>query len=220
VDYDYPYELHRVPGSQALEKFHELRKRTDGVPIILGNETEFLDVIDDMSETPKLGVEALLFAADLLNPGTYLREIIDTNRTKFNSPDRGPWPKKPLQRNRFQMLEENKDSEVFISIIPTGESWKIPCYLYLHDYNCHPRADVHSALFKHWFQRYGAVPVCIQHDQIELQVERRPKSQEEALQLALEHYAYCPDYVMQGLTCIEDLAAELLNSSVWYFWWD
>jgi hypothetical protein len=32
--------------------------------------------------------------------------------------------------------------------------------------------------------------------------------------------AYCPDIVEQGVESVSALAAHLLDSPLWYFWWD
>jgi hypothetical protein len=38
--------------------------------------------------------------------------------------------------------------------------------------------------------------------------------------LAWEQYWYCLDIVDQGVGSVSALAATLLNSTYWYFWWD
>ena len=40
------------------------------------------------------------------------------------------------------------------------------------------------------------------------------------MDLAWEQYLYCQDIVVQGCETIANLAATLLNSPFWYFWWD
>ena len=45
-------------------------------------------------------------------------------------------------------------------------------------------------------------------------------SGEQALDLALEQYAYCSDIVDQGVEPVGRLADGLAKSSYWYFWWD
>ena len=42
----------------------------------------------------------------------------------------------------------------------------------------------------------------------------------EALDLAREQYAYCPDLVDQGTETLSALAASLLKDEWWHFWWD
>ncbi|WP_425147013.1 DUF4253 domain-containing protein [Deinococcus sp.] len=41
-----------------------------------------------------------------------------------------------------------------------------------------------------------------------------------ALEVAREHFAYTTDAVFQGAGSLQDLAQGLLNSNVWFFWWD
>jgi hypothetical protein len=43
---------------------------------------------------------------------------------------------------------------------------------------------------------------------------------DDALGLAREHEAYCPDVVEQGAGSTGKLAATLLGAPHWYFWWD
>ena len=53
-----------------------------------------------------------------------------------------------------------------------------------------------------------------------IRVERRPGTRDEALNLAREQYAYCNDIVDQGVGTLSTLAAELTAHDWWYFWWD
>ena len=57
-------------------------------------------------------------------------------------------------------------------------------------------------------------------DVIECTVKTPPSSKQAALALAREQFVYCSDIVHQGVRSIEALAATLLNSKTWYFWWD
>ncbi|MFE1553384.1 DUF4253 domain-containing protein [Streptomyces sp. NPDC058734] len=43
----------------------------------------------------------------------------------------------------------------------------------------------------------------------------------EALPVAAEHFAFCPDSVWQGSGTVRDYAAEaLVGAAHWSFWWD
>jgi hypothetical protein len=46
------------------------------------------------------------------------------------------------------------------------------------------------------------------------------RSREEAMALAQEHYELCSDIVLQGPGTLEPLAATLMASDWWFFWWD
>jgi hypothetical protein len=81
-------------------------------------------------------------------------------------------------------------------------------------------AAEHAALWRYWQERYGATVACIANDVIEFTVSKPPRTREQALELARQQYVYCADIVHQGVGTVEALAATMMNSSVWYFWWD
>ena len=67
--------------------------------------------------------------------------------------------------------------------------------------------------------KYGAVPITITHDVLEYKIEKIITDKETAMETAVEMYGYCPD-VDQSYETLGQLAGSLINSSVWYFWWD
>jgi hypothetical protein len=62
--------------------------------------------------------------------------------------------------------------------------------------------------------------VSLTNDVHEFQVTRPPRTRNAALKLAELQFDYCPDIVEQGVGSIEALAFTLLDSRMWYFWWD
>ncbi len=38
--------------------------------------------------------------------------------------------------------------------------------------------------------------------------------------VAAEHFAFCPDNVVQGPGTIRAYAAKILQDDIWVFWWD
>ena len=79
--------------------------------------------------------------------------------------------------------------------------------------------EIMGAITKYWYEQYGAVPAVITHDVLEMSVDETVK-EEKAMQLALEMYGFCPDIVDQGCEEVGVLAATLVKSKTWYFWWD
>lgn len=71
------------------------------------------------------------------------------------------------------------------------------------------------AAAKSWYERYGAVPAMVTHDVLQFTVPK-PVDPAEAMGLAVEQYAWCPDIVDQGRQTVSALA----QSTVWFFWWD
>ena len=50
---------------------------------------------------------------------------------------------------------------------------------------------------KHWYEKYGAIPIVLSHDELEMSVPK-PVPMNEALGLAQELYAICPDVIDQS----------------------
>jgi len=71
-----------------------------------------------------------------------------------------------------------------------------------------------------WNRRYGAVPVSMTHDILELWVPNPVNKRAEAWALACEHHAYCSDNVTQYAGTVSRLAYVLWKAPYWYFWWD
>ena len=77
----------------------------------------------------------------------------------------------------------------------------------------------HSAVLRGWSERFGVEPVAMTADTLELVVARPPRDADEALAVAREQFAYCPDVVTRGTGRLWDLAGTQVVSSSWYFRW-
>lgn len=111
--------------------------------------------------------------------------------------------------------------ETIIFEVPTTKPWEVVAYLPFGGWNECPSPEEMISICKYWFEKYGAVPVTITHDIMEMSVPECV-SAGDALELAKEHYAFCPDRVDQGTRTgtISEVAASLEVSKIWYFWWD
>jgi hypothetical protein len=133
----------------------------------------------------------------------------------------GDWPEGIKPDTSFESLKFFLRGDVPrapIALVPTSHGWQVPAVLRLDTFYA-PTA-VHVAALRRWSAVYGAELVCLLPDTIEMRVERPPTTRSAALALAEEQYVYCEDIVIQGVQTIERLAAVLLNSPVWFFWWD
>jgi hypothetical protein len=77
-----------------------------------------------------------------------------------------------------------------------------------------------AAVLRSWEDRFGAFVVGIGFDTLFLSVGRPPATEEEALAVAAEHFAVCPDNVWQNAISFRDYAAEIRGRNAWAFWWD
>ena len=116
----------------------------------------------------------------------------------------------------------NDDTEmtypVILAKIPVKNPWEIFAYLPFGNWNDCPDTPELMAVSKYWFEQYGAVPVVMSHDELELLLPA-PIDKEKAMDVAVEMYGFCPD-MDQNFDEIGALADSLWQSTVWYFWWD
>jgi hypothetical protein len=135
----------------------------------------------------------------------------------------GNWPDKPPEKGQMQAhrdpLTGNIKETVLIGRVQIAEPWQLPAALRFGGWNDCPEPEIHSAMFMRWQEKYAAQIVSISGDVVECLVGRPPTEREVALELAWEQYLFCYDIVEQGCQTVANLAAALLNSDYWHFWW-
>ena len=114
--------------------------------------------------------------------------------------------------------ETQMTAPLILAQIPVRESWQVFAWLPFGGWNDCPGTEELMAAAKYWYERYGAVPAALSHDELEF-VLPEPVPREAAPGLAVEQYAFCPD-LDQNIDSPEALADGLSKSRVWYFWWD
>ena len=77
-----------------------------------------------------------------------------------------------------------------------------------------------SAVVRSWEERFGARVVVVGFDTLQLSVAAPPTTEDAALRVAAEHFAFCPDLVWQGAESLEAYAAAIIDRPTWWFWWD
>jgi hypothetical protein len=114
-----------------------------------------------------------------------------------------------------------RDQPRRLALIEAAQGWEVPVRLaWSGSVNYDLSGGQHLSVLRRWAQRYGAELLTLGFDTIELLVERPPTGKDEALAVAREQFAYCPDIVWQGVGTIGSLAATQVRSHLWYFWWD
>ncbi|MQY15172.1 hypothetical protein SRB5_53500 [Streptomyces sp. RB5] len=76
----------------------------------------------------------------------------------------------------------------------------------------------HANVLREWHDRYGAEICYLDTSSVLLSVERPPVTPTEAAQVAIEHWAYCPD-LDQVIGGPPEVAAQV-STRTWFFWWD
>lgn len=114
-----------------------------------------------------------------------------------------------------------KTLPLILAKIPARHPWEVFAYLPFGGWNECPNTPELMAIAKHWNKQHGAVPAAMTHDELEFSLPV-PVPREQAIQLALEQYGFCPDVVDQGGedATVGTLADTLSRSAAWYFWWD
>lgn len=78
-----------------------------------------------------------------------------------------------------------------------------------------------AAVLRSWEVRFGARLLRVGPGaEIQLLVERPPRTTETAQHIAAEHFAFCDECAGQGLRDIFKITASLVNAPTWIFWWD
>lgn len=133
----------------------------------------------------------------------------------------GTWPKKTPAERKFNFSHfVDPASRAYIALIPTKDQSEIPAYLGFGGWGSCPGDEYHVSALRSWKKRYGAELISLGSDSLQLRVQKRPGSKEEAIALAKEQYAYCKHIVDPTSTTLSDLAASLMQTDEWFFWWE
>ncbi|MEW2417486.1 DUF4253 domain-containing protein [Streptomyces sp. NPDC046866] len=78
-----------------------------------------------------------------------------------------------------------------------------------------------SAVVRDWERRFGARVVAVGFSTLHLSVAAPPADEHDALLVAAEHFAFCPDNIWQGRRpyTLAAYAQRLIDAPVWEFWW-
>lgn len=107
---------------------------------------------------------------------------------------------------------------VILARIPVRHPWEVFAHLPFGNWNDCPDTPQLMAVARYWFEKFGAVPAVMTHDELDFALPK-PIGRELAVQTALEQYAFCPD-MDQNHESVGALADTLRQSKIWYFWWD
>ncbi|MCW2900089.1 MAG: hypothetical protein JWO67_2354 [Streptosporangiaceae bacterium] len=77
-----------------------------------------------------------------------------------------------------------------------------------------------AAVVRSWEDRFGVRVVRLGFDTLDMSVAAPPMSHDHALRVAAEHWAFCPDNIVQGAGTLAGYAEEIRGKNAWSFWWD
>jgi hypothetical protein len=109
---------------------------------------------------------------------------------------------------------------VFIALVPADDPATVAAHLRFGGWHGNPGPEYHVAALQSWHERYGAEIVGVTADTMNVRVRNRPRTCEEAIALAREHNDYCGDVLGGDTEDLLYLAAMLMETDWWFFWWD
>ncbi|GAA3096104.1 DUF4253 domain-containing protein [Streptomyces echinatus] len=109
-----------------------------------------------------------------------------------------------------------------LALVPARRSADIPAAIgWAGPVNYEPDVARVSAVLRSWEDRFGIRVVALGPDTLVLSVAAPPATQEDAEAVAAEHFAFCPDSILQGEEdTLRGYAKTLLGEDTWTFWWD
>jgi len=195
----------------------------DNKTIVCGTDEDRSYIEEALQDS--LGHKEIIKASSAINAKKWLisqqealQNIIDVSAVT------GSWPGESTAKPGFTLASDIMTGapieDLIGAKIKTDRNWKVPAYFNFGGWNNCPSAEIQCAIWKHWQHEYGAKIVGVSNDVIEAYVSNPPSTEEEAMALAWQHYAYCNDIVDQGVETVAKLASVLINHDCWYFWWD
>lgn len=228
----FPYRTYRVAGEAALSTWTQLVTAGEGYPVIVG-PPEVADLVSEGASLDQRSVADVLAAADAVRfPRDLLArhaeerraEAAELGETYDEASHVGAGPVQATAQTvgfiTRDVLSQRPHREVLIVVLPTRDPAEALAMLRFGGWNACPPVEEHVAALRSWRERFGFELVGVGPDIIEGRVARRPTDRAAALALAREMWAYCPDIVDQGTGDLATLAATLMVSDGWFFWWD
>lgn len=232
-----PFERLTVSGNEAMDAWTRHREQGRAYPVIVGDDESLARVAENWSFDDRSPEEIIGLADGLVHPAglvahrqaqdeaarEYLEKAGEDVDEDYVAPV-GDWPEEADASPGPTVVRDIRTGDplerVHLLLVPTQDGANVPAHLRWGNWNEVPPAEYHVAALRSWRERYGAELVVLTGDVMELRVQRRPSTRDEALELAREHYAFCADIVDQGTEDLATLAAVLMVSDWWYFWWD
>lgn len=213
-----------VYGEDAIDELNKLLDefpQTGLFPVLLGDEDDVGMIQEGLEEAD--AVADLLEDSQTIDALAWFAAARETDPDSFND-DIGEWPDEIETEmgliTHLDVMSGAPKEEVQIGLLKVQHSWEAFAHLGWGGWNDCPAPEEHCAIHRYWFEKYGAEVISITGDVVQCFVANPPKTREAAIELAREQYAYCRDIVEQGTETLAALAAGLLNSEYWYFWWD
>lgn len=223
-----PFSTDKIAGSEAIATLEARRAsypETGAYPFLIG-DTEELERIKEAAEFNDQSFDDIIRGALDVDLVSWIAERRSEAEEYEFSPDDalGTWPGEVAEKGAVSLhrdvLSRRIKPHVFLGSTSIEEPWHLPAVLKYGAWNDCPEPEIHCAFHRKWQSGFGAQIAGVSGDVVECIVNNPPLDQGTAIELAWQQYWYCADIVEQGCESVSNLAANLLNSPYWYFWWD
>lgn len=222
------FTILKIPGSDAVRLLYEHRSRyavTGLYPFLIG-DAEDLQYVAENAQFIKEESASIIRASFEVAPASWVTARRKEMQEYDIDPDSwfGAWPGEIGDKGAIGLHKDVVTGEImpeiYLGLANIEKPWQLPAVAKFGAWNACPPPQVHCAYHRDWQEKYGAEITGMSRDIVECAVTKPPTDREAATVLAWEQFWYCADIVEQGVGSISHLAAALLNSPYWYFWWD
>ncbi|GLZ81203.1 hypothetical protein Afil01_60100 [Actinorhabdospora filicis] len=201
-----------VSDTEALGWWLEIRRvhdRTGWLPVLLGAAEGWLD---DAESVLHEGDDELARLAEI-----DVEELLRTKAAEAGEPPRGVATLPTRGDSVFTVAK----APGLLGLVQAEHGWQVPALLpWAGSTNWEIFGAEHAAILRRWDEYVDVEVVAMSWDVLELYVAEPPTDPQEALALAGEVYAYCPDLLAAGVPTLDDLAQHMVKSKAWYFRWN
>jgi hypothetical protein len=208
-----------------LEQLRNHFSSTKKYPFIIGDKVELDRLLENLEYDERLSPAILAESLHVDVPAWFEQRKSEAFENGLVEEEiAGEWsgesPEKESIQGHLDILTKAIKPVVYIGMANIDQPWMLPSETKYGGWNECPDASIQCAVMRYWKERHGAEIVSLSGDIIECLVQNPPRTVEDAIKLAWEQYWYCGDIVDQGTETIANLAAGLMNSNYWFFWWD
>lgn len=224
------------PTPQLVIDLHEDHRNSGLLPVLLKDETETYGercTVGVLAPEPLEHIDLWTPQDVIVRIWTALCQAEDDHPPAYGEESVEPFDENPpalaAEANLLadpdvlarQQLPRFIDEETRVALVPIRRGSDVLTVLGWSGASNHvSRTAGLSALLRSWEQRFGARVMRLGPDQLDVSVSAPPHELNHALAVAAEHWAFCPDRVLQNNGTVGTYAREIRGARTWSFWWD
>lgn len=206
---------------EAWQRLHATREGTAHYPLVTKPTSKTPRLSDglgnllDASRNHSRPMDEWLSAADRIDVDEWVDAYIEREGAEGLGP--GYFEVESFEPEPPSNPKPTSDRLHPIAFVPVEEGWQVPAFFNYGGYNAQPMPEYQCAMLERWNQRWGGELMSMTLSTVELYLEDPIREADTALQIAREHFTYCPSVPEQNIT---RFAHPVYGSHVWLFWWD